>query len=360
MSTNFAIPEWVEGQAHPEVTTNAAIALLDAALTELFSCDLAAGDVTLTNAQFRQNIKFKGINCSTTGRDIIIPAIKRMFAVESASANTNDFNVTRGTTSIVVSPGEFWLFFSDGTANGLTGTAMGGSGGATLPNGGADGTVLTKQSAADQDFDWEAPTGGSGAAYNAHFRGTIVVPVAADFPTWVNQDGASITDQTDRTVLNSGTPNTGVSLQCRVRSLPGAPWTVELGCHRLWPLKNFFDGGLILRESGTGKIESAGFGPGGELQQVKWSSATAASAVRFTQNSGYSETPILYFRASFATPNITFYASHDGITWFQYGATFAQTNFFTTAPDQWGFFINNNNSATPNINMDLGVFHWDE
>lgn len=40
--------------------------------------------------------------------------------------------------------------------------AGGGGGGSSLPTGGTTGQVLTKQSSADGDADWETPSGGSG------------------------------------------------------------------------------------------------------------------------------------------------------------------------------------------------------
>lgn len=120
MSNNLGLDQVAENQANKEVTINTMAGQLDAALTERFQVDVSAGNVTVTNLQYRRNASLEIINATTAGRDVTLPAIKRTITILSASANTQNVNIKRGTTTIVVAPGQAIIVFSDGTANGLS------------------------------------------------------------------------------------------------------------------------------------------------------------------------------------------------------------------------------------------------
>jgi hypothetical protein len=119
MSVNLGIVQLTEGQASPEVTVNDAFAVFDATLTEIFSADVASGNVSLTNAQFRQMARISIINVGTAGRTVTVPAIKRGFIVTSAASNTDPVSVVRGSTSISLVAGEAKILYTDGTTNGM-------------------------------------------------------------------------------------------------------------------------------------------------------------------------------------------------------------------------------------------------
>lgn len=201
-SNNLGVTQLAENDATPEVTVNDALAAHDAAITETITVDLTSGDATISMAQFRAMAHLKVIGIATAGRSVIVPQVRRCFAVSSDIANSDDFNLVRGSTTAAISPGDYRAAATYGDANGLdvapsVGSAINGvpSGGLSgqvlakatntsydtdwvdpsgvdpavlVPAGGADGQVLTKQSSADNDVDWETiPTPSHMAVDNA-------------------------------------------------------------------------------------------------------------------------------------------------------------------------------------------------
>jgi hypothetical protein len=127
MANGLNIPQLTEGQAAPEVTTNDATAALGNALANKFDCNLTAGNVVVTLAQYRGAVLLRAINVATGGRTITLPLAEREFMlVESDSANTNDVSLILGSTTVVLSAGRIYLVRTDGTANGLVARDVGG------------------------------------------------------------------------------------------------------------------------------------------------------------------------------------------------------------------------------------------
>lgn len=118
MSANLNLPQLVQNQAAPEVTANTAIAQLDACLTETFVCDGTAGNVTVTQGQYRAAARFSVVNVSVA-RNITLPAIKREVTVDVAAANVGVATLVVGSTSIQLVAGNVYFIYTDGTANGL-------------------------------------------------------------------------------------------------------------------------------------------------------------------------------------------------------------------------------------------------
>lgn len=199
----------------------------------------------------------------------------------------------------------------------------------------------------------------------ANWRGGIserrspLIPQSSDFPTWLNQDSAVITDLDDGFSLTHSDANTGDSLQMRLRPIPASSWDVRLGCIRGHQVQRFLISGLVLRESGTGKLMTWGFGhaSSGGIFVNAWINATNFSVTRKTYNDDRPQKH--WFRAVLNGSNIDFYASSDGVN---YGLFFTQslTTDFTSAPNQWGAFINPNNNATPRLPVRLDVIDWSE
>lgn len=181
----------------------------------------------------------------------------------------------------------------------------------------------------------------------------VVKPVTSDFNTWLNQGSAVLTDVGDAlslTTVTSGTDN----LRGRSRSLPAGNWDVTVGMSRHWRVRNFLYAGIFLRESATGKLETLMFGDranGGTISS-KWTSATAFSAHRQAR-SDYHDRLWLRFRKTGLLFQPMY--SRDGSIWAQLDVQLALNSFFTTAPDQWGYFVYANGAS---IRAD--VFHWDE
>jgi hypothetical protein len=127
MSNALNIPQMVEGQASPEVTVNDATAALGDALANKFDCNLTAGNVAVTAAQYRAAILFRAINVATSGRTVTLPAVEReLVLVECDSANTNTVALIVGSTTVVMTPGRLYVVRTDGTTNGLVARDVGG------------------------------------------------------------------------------------------------------------------------------------------------------------------------------------------------------------------------------------------
>jgi hypothetical protein len=107
----------VTAQAQKEVTANEAFDALDAALCGELSLDFTAGNVALTDAQFRGSIAFRATNLSVA-RDLTVPAVKRLFVVSNKDG-TNTLTVKRGATSVALAAGKLALLYTDGTTDGL-------------------------------------------------------------------------------------------------------------------------------------------------------------------------------------------------------------------------------------------------
>jgi hypothetical protein len=116
-SPNLAITHVAAAQNQKEVTINDAIDALDRALSDALAVDFAAGNVTLTDLQFRSAVAFVAANVSVA-RDLTLPAIKRLFAVSNA-AGAAALTLKRGSAAVAVPIGAAVLAYTDGTANGL-------------------------------------------------------------------------------------------------------------------------------------------------------------------------------------------------------------------------------------------------
>jgi len=122
MSTpNLAIPHIAASQNQKEVTANDAFDRLDEAITGRLTVDVAAGDVTLTASQFRRHVAFAAANV-TAGRELVLPAIRRLFLVDNG-AGAAALVVRQGSTTVTVPAGASQLLHTTGTANGLVAAA---------------------------------------------------------------------------------------------------------------------------------------------------------------------------------------------------------------------------------------------
>jgi hypothetical protein len=190
-------------------------------------------------------------------------------------------------------------------------------------------------------------------------RRSPIIPRSADFPTWVNQDYAAITDLDDGFSLTHDDSNTGDSLQMRVRAIPPGTWNVTLGCIRGHKVQRFIISGLILRESSTGKLMTWGFGhaSSGGIFINAWINPTNFWDTRKSYNEDRPQKQ--WFKAAKNGSNMDFYASPDGVNYSLF-FTQALTRDFTSAPDQWGAFINPCNNITPRVPVRLDVIDWSE
>lgn len=124
------LPQVTAGQNQKNVTINDMGEKLDLAMTSEIILDFTSGNITLTDAQFRENFSFSCDNV-VAARDLTLPGtlIKRFFIIFVQIDETFDVSVKRGSTTIVVTPGERRLLYADGTTNGLSDVSAGGGGG---------------------------------------------------------------------------------------------------------------------------------------------------------------------------------------------------------------------------------------
>lgn len=116
---NLAIAHIAENQAAKEVTANDAFTALDQALTDVFPVSVASGNVTLTTAQTTRAILLRISGASVAGREVVVPAAKRLFSVTLDGASSESVDIVRGTTAITIQPATGAILYTDGTSNGL-------------------------------------------------------------------------------------------------------------------------------------------------------------------------------------------------------------------------------------------------
>jgi hypothetical protein len=119
--------------------------------------------------------------------------------------------------------------------------------------------------------------------------------------------------------------------------------------------------GLLFRESGTSKLISFSYTTNGvPITTVqKWTSETAFSANYvpvWEQINEYATGPLVWMQIRFTVTHLQFWLSNDNLTYHQiYQDVVA--DFFTTGPDQVGFFVNSN---TASYDAAMWLVHWVE
>lgn len=192
-------------------------------------------------------------------------------------------------------------------------------------------------------------------------RRTVVTPEIADFAAWVNQGAATLTDDGDVLSLeHSNTITSGTNLKGLERPLPSGNWDVTIGCRRLWSTREYFVGGIFLRETSTGKIEMFGFGHGAGGFGMAHSRFTNPTAFSSDRRASFEYMDIAWFRFRKWAGQFIPLFSVDGVAWAQFDAGIALNNFFAVEPDRWGFMIQPLNNTTPAVAQRMDVFDWSE
>ena len=187
-------------------------------------------------------------------------------------------------------------------------------------------------------------------------RKQLVAPLLSDFATQVNFAGyADVTQVDDGIRVFVDRRSSGNNLRGCFRPLPTGSWDVALGFVKGFRHGNCF-GGIALRESATSKLLFQSYGantvPGWFLQSYT-NPTTFSSTVSSREERGLS---VAWFRFLLNGSTIESYISADGVSWKQMHTGHALTTSFTSAPDQWGFYLNNQ-SGLP---CWLDVIDWDE
>lgn len=161
--------------------------------------------------------------------------------------------------------------------------------------------------------------------------------------SWVNQSTATATLSHSHLTLT--TPySSGAGIRAIVQSI-SAPFVVVAHISVLHKMDSYPYVGLVLRESGTGKlvtfqITSDNGSP--TIQVQKWSDATTYVATVFSQKSptGFAA----YLRITDNNTNYIFEASHNGVSWYIIG-TVSRTAYMSGAANQIGLMANVNSGS---------------
>lgn len=171
--------------------------------------------------------------------------------------------------------------------------------------------------------------------------------------SWVNQGTGSIATTNGSVYLSSG-PGTGAyNWRLRVASLPGATYTVTMGMRCLQQIATQMFCGLVLYDSGMGKLET--FGLGFDVNRTgvyTWASVSSNTGAPFdnqanTGNWTYGGS-ITWIRIVEDGVNRTFYTSTDHINWNQ---VFQEASATFLTPNQIGFGVSQNVGSTGTTNM---------
>jgi len=169
-------------------------------------------------------------------------------------------------------------------------------------------------------------------------------PLAADFPTWVNQGSATCTD--NKGAIWFTTPcNNGESLRCRVKSYPVGAFTVDMVLlPNIWAYAGSAIGcGLCIRDSVSLKLVAyglAGSSSDMNINGYNYTSPTSGSGTvtGWPSAKHFSESPLLFLRYyDDGTTNRVISISVDGVTWTQM-VSISRTDFIT--PNQIGICVN--------------------
>lgn len=166
-------------QNNKEVTCNDAFTNLDKAMCEKTSQDISQTDwsVPLLTMQRMQMLEVTNVGASLS--KVTVPAMKRLFLFKNGDG-TNAVKIAVGTTEQTVNAGEIYLFYADGTTNGLF-------------------TIALPESVRPYYMALYVPgTLGSSEVLIRH-----LAPLAIDFPTSLTQSLASAeTAATAETILS--------------------------------------------------------------------------------------------------------------------------------------------------------------
>jgi len=175
----------------------------------------------------------------------------------------------------------------------------------------------------------------------------VTKPVAANF-SWVNQGTAS--EATNNGALTLTFPGkAGPSLALRITPI-GATTSATILFACTTAQVNFNDCGVGFYESGTGKIQTMGvvWNGGFFLQNNCWNSTTSLKSTQQNVSPVDTGNTSLWMKLTLSSGNVTFSRSNDGVN---FAAVLVNPvgDCFTTAPDNYLYFADANNSASPTI-----------
>lgn len=175
-------------------------------------------------------------------------------------------------------------------------------------------------------------------------------PVAGNF-SWQNQGGASVSGGSSNPMLLTVPASAADNLRIQEEALPARPFNVVAGLDVMLGLANFSWGGLIIRDSGTGKLVSFSYTYQNGVQLIydKWNSVTSYNSGTAIWNFAGAPFAPRILKINDNNTNFTLYGSFDKINFFQL-FQISRTDFLTT-PDHIGWFGNSRNSTAVYVNL---------
>lgn len=188
----------------------------------------------------------------------------------------------------------------------------------------------------------------SGSAWIYSYGGFQITPPSSLSWSWDNQDASVVTSGSGIEHILSDTASTD-SLHVRYTATPAAPYTIDMLIRKDWLS---FAGdertGVVFRESSSGKLIVFYFGhtASGALYFMAIDKFTNSTTFSATYDGGTSVNYELvnfsqevWLRIKNDDTNLSWYSSFDGVNFRQFGSSRAKANFFTTAPDGYGFTV---------------------
>lgn len=161
-------------------------------------------------------------------------------------------------------------------------------------------------------------------------------------------------------IENDDTPGSGNSLRLLVRTAPSTPYTIEacmeigIGAFAV-PSSSSGHYGILFRESGTSKIVSVSFRPMSAYAVWYWTNATTFSSEP-AGRTAFSHFDKMWIKIEADGTNLKYNISHNGVNYIELLDTLKDA-FFTTAPDQVGFYYSANSAL---LNNRVTLLSWSE
>lgn len=293
----------------------------------------------------------------------------------NGSINNSVTTVTVSTGSVFPSTGNYRVMVDDEimkvtarSTNDLTVVrGQDGTAAASHSNAAPIALILTKQSLARLLLDNDPSAGWSGTKPQGQLLDTdgVTLLTSSDF-TWVNQGGATISDDGGTLLLTVPT-DSGTNVRGMERTPPATPYTYIAAFSVVCPstdsdAKPRF--GLAFRETSSGKLMLCDFVTESFFNNkfnVSISRYNSTSSL-FTTNDGPREIQIIsdlmWVKIENDGTNTKWHLSPDGVNWIQYFSE-AKNSWFSSGPDRvlW-YGINFGNSGTGAVAMHVRLHHW--
>lgn len=181
---------------------------------------------------------------------------------------------------------------------------------------------------------------------------------STDF-TWTNQGTATVTDLSGA-MLFEPPVGTGSNLRILSKSEPSTPYTIYAAVSMNISIgSGDTHGGLCFRESATGKVKTIALNTASatpsELSISNYTNPTTFSTWD-VQNEWYWNPYLTWLYIKNDGTNISFGVSSNGLVFIEYFSE-PKATFFTTAPNEVGFYFNVNDA---NIAPSMVINHWSE